>query len=370
VTIDQLSIINYQSFIDPVWYAPFENLSGRFMHITMVKKRLANGEPCAKCQQSEDRLRDRGVWDQINDVVWADETDAESPGMLLGAKHGVELAPFFIVREDDGSEIVYTQVLKFMKERFPKTPAAAPSQGTGAVEPLDFAALHAELEPKGAQEIVRWALERYGADCAIAFSGAEDVVLVDLAAKTGLPFSVFCLDTGRLHPQTYHFIERVRDHYGIEIRVMSPDREALEAFVREKGLFSFYQDGHKGCCGVRKIAPLRRALGDYGAWIAGIRRDQSPDTRAAINVIELDQAFKGRDGDLVKFNPVANWTSAQVWHYIRSNDVPYNELHDQGYISIGCEPCTRAIRPGEHERAARWWWEDSTKRECGLHVKE
>jgi phosphoadenosine phosphosulfate reductase len=235
---------------------------------------------------------------------------------------------------------------------------------------LDLVALNGELAGQDPQATVRRALEIYGTDCGIAFSGAEDVVLVDLAAKTGLPFSVFSLDTGRLHPQTYRFIDRVRDHYGIEIHVTSPDREALEAFVRQKGLFSFYEDGHKECCGVRKIAPLRRALSGYSAWIAGIRRDQSPHTRAAIDVVEIDQAFKGKDGDLVKFNPVADWSSAQVWDYIRSNDVPYNELHDEGYISIGCEPCTRAIRPGEHERAARWWWEDSTKRECGLHVKE
>lgn len=331
------------------------------MYITMVKKRLANGEPCGKCQQSEDRIRDRGVWDQINEVVWADETDAESLGMKLGAKHGVDLAPFFIIREDDGTEVVYTQVLKFLKERFPNVPAPAA---------VDFVTPQADLEEQGPAAVVNWALGRFGADCAIAFSGAEDVVLIDLAAKSGLPYSVFSLDTGRLHPETYHLIDRVREHYGIDIRVMSPDREALEAFVLAKGLFSFYEDGHKECCGVRKISPLRRALGDYSAWISGQRRDQSPATRSGLNVVELDGAFKGRTGDLVKFNPIAGWTSTQVWDYIRSNDVPYNVLHDQGYISIGCQPCTRVSRPGEHERAARWWWEDSTKRECGLHVKE
>jgi phosphoadenosine phosphosulfate reductase len=142
----------------------------------------------------------------------------------------------------------------------------------------------------------------------------------------------------------------------------------VETLVREKGLFSFYKDDHKECCGVRKISPLRRKLATLDAWITGQRRDQSPNTRAEIPVIQDDKAFARPGGSLTKFNPLANWTSQQVWNHIRSNGVPYNELHDRGFISIGCEPCTRPVGPGQHEREGRWWWEEATKKECGLHA--
>jgi len=138
--------------------------------------------------------------------------------------------------------------------------------------------------------------------------------------------------------------------------------------VREKGLFSFYKDGHKECCGIRKVEPLVRALAPLRAWVTGQRRDQSPDTRAAVPVVQRDSAFSTPERPLVKFNPLANWTSKQVWTFIRENDVPYNALHDRGFISIGCEPCTRPTNPGQHERAGRWWWEEETKKECGLHA--
>jgi phosphoadenosine phosphosulfate reductase len=202
----------------------------------------------------------------------------------------------------------------------------------------------------------------------LAFSGAEDVAVIDMAVKSGKPFRVLTLDTGRLHPETYRFLERVRAHFGIEIDVAVPNADALEGLVRKKGLFSFYQDGHGECCGIRKVAPLKRALSGYRAWMTGQRRDQSP-TRAEVSVVQLDGSHTGRSGPLVKWNPVANWSLGEVWQYIRDHELPYNPLHDQGFISIGCEPCTRAVRPGEHERAGRWWWEEATKRECGLHVK-
>lgn len=221
-----------------------------------------------------------------------------------------------------------------------------------------------------APALVKWALDRYGAECGIAFSGAEDVVLIHMAAQTGLPFSVFCLDTGRLHPQTYAFIDRVRQRYRIPIRLISPNAESVEALVLEKGLFSFFDDGHKECCGVRKIAPLRRALGGYRAWITGQRKDQSPATRAQIPRVHVDTAFEGSAGPLLKFNPLADWSSAQIWAYIRAEGVPFNDLHQQGFVSIGCEPCTRPIHPGMHEREGRWWWEESTQKECGLHLIE
>lgn len=148
---------------------------------------------------------------------------------------------------------------------------------------------------------------------------------------------------------------------------MSPDREQLDAFVKEKGLFSFYEDGHQQCCAIRKVEPLRRKLAGLDAWITGQRKDQSLDTRGDIPEVQLDAGFSGPGKQLVKFNPLLNWTSAQVWDYIEAYRVPYNDLHQHGYISIGCEPCTRPVLPNQHERAGRWWWEDSAKKECGLH---
>ncbi|MCP8898515.1 phosphoadenylyl-sulfate reductase [Gilvimarinus xylanilyticus] len=224
-----------------------------------------------------------------------------------------------------------------------------------------------ELEGKSPHSIMRYALEHYD-NIAISFSGAEDVVLIDIASRIRPDVGVFCLDTGRLHPETYQFIEKVRQHYGIEIDVVSPDGEAVRKLVREKGLFSFYQDTHKECCGIRKIAPLRKKLLEVDAWITGQRKDQSPGTRADIPVIQDDKAF-AREGDrLTKFNPLANWSSEEVWAYIRAYEVPYNPLHDRGFISIGCEPCTKPVGPGQHEREGRWWWEEETKKECGLHA--
>jgi phosphoadenosine phosphosulfate reductase len=333
--------------------------------LIMVKKRLANGEPCGKCADAERMLKERGLWDRVDEVVWADELDPESAGVQLARKHQVQLAPFYILRDATG-ERVYSSTLKLIQEltRAPE-PVSSAAQNQPSREELAETAMR--LADAAPEEIVRWGLERFGAQCAIAFSGAEDVVLIDMAKKSELPFSVFCLDTGRLHPETYRFIDRVRTRYEIAIELMAPDTRSLEAFVKQKGLFSFYEDGHQECCGVRKVEPLRRALSGLRAWISGQRRDQSPATRGRIAVVEAD-SNQGLADPLVKLNPLADWTSGQVWEYIRAHGVPYNELHDKGFVSIGCEPCTRPLRPGEHERAARWWWEDATKRECGLHL--
>ncbi len=336
------------------------------MHITMVKKRLANGEACRKCVQAEDLLRSRGLWSRIDKVIWADEGDPSSPGMQLGARFGVAVAPYFVIQpEGDGAPVVYESVLKLIKERLVDSPSAEPSPSARA-EDLEAAA-HA-LADRHPSEILRWGLERWGASLGIAFSGAEDVVLVHMASELGLPFSVFCLDTGRLHAETYRFIDEVRKRYRIDVTLMSPEAEAVQALVKKKGLFSFYDDGHEECCGIRKVEPLKRALSVLRAWATGQRRDQSPATRGAIAVVERDRTFLGAEGPLVKLNPLANWTSGQTWQYIRENGIPFNPLHERGFISIGCEPCTRATLPGEHERAGRWWWEDTTKRECGLHI--
>lgn len=222
---------------------------------------------------------------------------------------------------------------------------------------------NAHMHPR---EILAFAIEHFSPRIGISFSGAEDVVLVDIAAKLGGNFKVFSLDTGRLHPETYQFLDKVREHYRIPLEIYFPASEATERFVREKGLFSFYKDGHKECCTLRKVEPLKRALYGLDAWVTGQRRDQSPSTRNRVAVAEIDRTFSnGRQ--LVKFNPLANWTSQQVWAYIRENNVPYNSLHERGFVSIGCEPCTRPVVPGQHEREGRWWWEDATKKECGLH---
>ncbi|MGH8120919.1 MAG: phosphoadenylyl-sulfate reductase [Gammaproteobacteria bacterium] len=216
-------------------------------------------------------------------------------------------------------------------------------------------------------EILKLALGSFE-NIAISFSGAEDVVLIDMAVKIKPKVNVFSLDTGRLHPETYRYIEQVRSHYHLHIDVLSPDQAALEKFVREKGLYSFYKDGHQECCGIRKVMPLRKQLNTLDAWITGQRKDQSPGTRANVPVVEKDSAFSTDSHTLIKFNPLSFWTSAQVWQYIRENDVPYNELHNRGFISIGCEPCTRPVLPNQHEREGRWWWEDATMKECGLHA--
>ena len=227
--------------------------------------------------------------------------------------------------------------------------------------------LSTQLAGKNPRVILKAALEKFE-HIAISFSGAEDVVLIDLALAIRKDIPIFCLDTGRLHPQTYQFIEQVRKHYGIDIDILSPNRELLDPFVKDKGLFSFYEDGHSECCGIRKVEPLRRKLATVDAWITGQRKDQSVDTRQDIPEVQQDSAFSTPSHTLIKFNPLLNWSSAQVWDYIEAYQVPFNPLHQQGFVSIGCEPCTRAILPNQHERVGRWWWEDSTKKECGLHA--
>ncbi|NDJ19399.1 phosphoadenylyl-sulfate reductase [Myxacorys almedinensis] len=232
---------------------------------------------------------------------------------------------------------------------------------------LDITRLETELENQSPQKILERALSQFD-NIALSFSGAEDVVLIDMAHKIRSDIQVFSLDTGRLHSETYQFIDRVRTHYGITIELLFPDAAAVEAMVNAKGLFSFYDDGHQECCGIRKVEPLRRKLSTVDAWITGQRKDQNPSTRASVPVVQADGAFSSPDRRLTKFNPLANWSSAEVWMYIRSYDVPYNALHDRGFVSIGCEPCTRAVLPNQHEREGRWWWEDAGKKECGLHA--
>ncbi len=336
------------------------------MHVIMVKKRLLNGEACPKCAEAEALLRARGLWSRIDEVVWAEEGDPQSRGMKLAVEYGIPLAPFFIVEDEGSGPRTFTSTLLFVKAMLGSEVSGNPSAPATALTAEEILQLALEFEAAPPERTVKWLLERFGSAVAVAFSGAEDVALIDIAVKSGAPFSVFTLDTGRLHPETYRFIEKVRAHFGVTIEMMSPQLEPLQAMVRKKGLFSFYEDGHGECCGIRKLEPLRRALGRQQAWITGQRRDQSP-TRADVPVLQRD-THQGLSGPVLKLNPLAAWSLQKVWSYIRANDVPYNALHEQGYVSIGCEPCTRVPRPGEHERAGRWWWEEATKRECGLHT--
>lgn len=233
---------------------------------------------------------------------------------------------------------------------------------------LNISALERQYSQKTPKEIIKFALDNFE-NIAISFSGAEDVALIDMASKVTSKFRVFTLDTGRLHPETYQLLDEVRNYYGIKLEVMFPDAVEVEALVEDKGLFSFYTDGHKECCSIRKVRPLSRKLNTLDAWVTGQRKDQSPTTRNHIPIIQTDGAFSTPGHILVKLNPLANWSSAQVWEYIQASDVPYNRLHEKGFISIGCEPCTKAVLPNQHEREGRWWWEEPTFKECGLHVR-
>ncbi len=195
--------------------------------------------------------------------------------------------------------------------------------------------------------------------------GAEDMVLADLIFREGLPIRIFTLDTGRLHEQTLRVLARTRETYGQDIRVYFPAAEDVETLVSAQGINGFYEsvDARKACCRVRKVLPLKRALAGRRAWITGLRRDQSP-TRAELQAESWDA-----DHGIAKWSPLADWSEAEVWAYLRAHKVPYNALHDQGFLSIGCAPCTRAVQPGEDARAGRWWWEHPETKECGLHVE-
>ena len=195
--------------------------------------------------------------------------------------------------------------------------------------------------------------------------GAEDMVLTDIIAKEKLAIEIFSLDTGRLPAETYTLMGEVESMYNTKPIVFFPKHEAVEDYVRTKGINAFYEsiDLRKACCHMRKVEPLQRALAGKQAWVTGMRAEQA-STRASLPTREFDAGNK-----LEKFNPLSDWTEKEVWAYIRMFDVPYNALHDQFYPSIGCAPCTRAVAMGEDVRAGRWWWEDPQNKECGLHVK-
>jgi len=224
-----------------------------------------------------------------------------------------------------------------------------------------------ESAGRSAESAVAWAVETFGDRVALASSfGAEDVVLVDMLVRASAKPRVFAIDTGRLHEATYEVMEHIRERYGLTLEVYYAEREAVEALERENGFYSFRKSlqARHACCHIRKVEPLGRALAGLEAWITGLRREQSV-TRTEVSAVERDEAH----GGIIKINPLAEWTAEQVWEYIRRREVPYNRLHDEGFPSIGCEPCTRAVAPGEHPRSGRWWWESPEHKECGLHVE-
>ena len=214
------------------------------------------------------------------------------------------------------------------------------------------------------EEIIAYFLRTYRGHIALASSmGLEDQVLTHMICALDATTPIFTLDTGRLFPETYSLIERTNLTYGIKIRLYFPDYREVEEMVAAHGVNLFYESIEKRrlCCHVRKLTPLKRAFAGLQVWICGLRREQSV-TRRSDECVEWDA-----QNGMLKLNPLIDWTEAQVWDYIRSHAVPYNKLHDAGFPSIGCQPCTRAIRPGEDIRAGRWWWEDPTHKECGLH---
>ncbi|MBI3989631.1 MAG: phosphoadenylyl-sulfate reductase [candidate division NC10 bacterium] len=227
--------------------------------------------------------------------------------------------------------------------------------------------LRETFEGKPAEEVLRWAVQEFSPGIALASSfGAEDVVLIHMLSQI-VPRTcrVFTLDTGRLPQETYDLMEAIRDRYGLSIEVYFPDAASVETMVGEHGPNLFYKSValRKRCCYVRKVEPLQRALQGLSAWVTGLRREQAI-TRAFIGKVEFDE-----EHGLVKVNPLTDWTWEQVWEYIKAHQIPYNSLHDKGYPSIGCAPCTKAVQPGEDLRAGRWWWEgDPVKKECGLHL--
>jgi len=231
-----------------------------------------------------------------------------------------------------------------------------------------FKILHKEADKLSTADLLDWAFARFHPRLALACSfQAEESVLIDMIyRRCATDFRFFTLDTGRLNQETYDCMDAIREHYGVQIEVFFPDAAGVEKMARENGLNPFYKsvELRKLCCGVRKVEPLNRALKDLDAWMTGLRREQAV-TRAAVRRIELDEDH----GNIIKINPLVDWSYDDVWDYIRKNNVPYNRLHKQGYPSIGCAPCTRAVKLGEDVRAGRWWWENQYTKECGLHVR-
>lgn len=229
----------------------------------------------------------------------------------------------------------------------------------------------AGAEALDAEEILTWAIKNFAPRIALScsFGAPEGLALLDMMHRIDPASRVFVLDTGRLHQATYDLIDRVRDRYDKEVEVVFPDARDVERMVRRQGLNLFYEsvESRQLCCRIRKVEPLNRYLAEAGldAWVSGLRRDQAV-TRGATPKVEIDEAH----GGIVKVNPIADWTREQVLAYVNAHDVPVNRLHAEGYPSVGCAPCSRAVPPGGEERDGRWWWENADTKECGIHIGE
>jgi phosphoadenosine phosphosulfate reductase len=226
--------------------------------------------------------------------------------------------------------------------------------------------LNERFRDASAQEVVGYFLKAYQGRIALSSSlSIEDQTLTDIIVTQDKNTRIFTLDTGRLFPETYQLIEKTNMTYDIKIEVFFPDYHEVQRMVREEGINLFYNsvESRHRCCQIRKLEPLKRAFQGLDVWICGLRREQSI-TRQDMQVVEWDEMHQ-----LIKVNPLISWTEQQVWDYIKMHSVPYNKLHDRGYPSIGCEPCTRAVQPGEDVRSGRWWWESPDHRECGLHQR-
>ena len=226
--------------------------------------------------------------------------------------------------------------------------------------------LNKQFANADAKEILSYFLNEYGNEAALSSSlGAEDQVLTDTLLKIDKSANIFTLDTGRLHPETYDVMDATNLKYGVKLNVFFPINSDVEKLYETQGINGHFEsiDNRKNCCGIRKMEPLKRALKPLKVWITGLRAAQSV-TRTNMPVVEFDENF-----NVIKVNPLINWSEEDVWDYIKSNNVPYNKLHDQGYPSIGCAPCTRAIAKGADIRSGRWWWENPEHKECGLHAK-
>lgn len=230
--------------------------------------------------------------------------------------------------------------------------------------PTSIAQFNQQFSGKAPEEVLTYFLQAFNGKIALSSSlSIEDQMLTDLIAKTDPTTRIFTLDTGRLFPETYSLIERTRMKYPITLEVFFPEASEVEKMVKDEGINLFYAgiEQRKRCCNVRKMQPLKRAFQGLEVWICGLRKEQSV-TRHDMQMVEWDA-----QNQLIKLNPLIDFTEEQVWDYIKANQVPYNKLHDKGFPSIGCQPCTRAIQPGEDIRAGRWWWENPEHKECGLH---
>ncbi|HXZ85613.1 MAG TPA: phosphoadenylyl-sulfate reductase [Myxococcota bacterium] len=241
--------------------------------------------------------------------------------------------------------------------------------GRETIPPSVMAEIHSgRLAQLSAQQLVQWGLDRFTPRIALSasFGSPDGMVLLDMMHQLDPKRTrVFTIDTGRLPQETHNLIDRVRERYELEVEVYFPDPERVQKMVRTHGMNLFYEsvEKRKLCCAVRKVEPLQRALADLDAWISGLRPEQSV-TRQDVTAVEIDLVHEGR----IKLNPLATWTKDDVWAYVRKHAVPVNALHAKGYPSVGCAPCSRAIREGEDERAGRWWWEQPENRECGIHT--